>query len=100
MGNCSGGYPSISLHGFFSLVENYESYICLNLQVEVSGGRGRPPTIVDSDEGLGKVLPYHPFFTVLSSCLRHAHVNSFEIYMHTNIKKLFNHLHKDNGVRM
>lgn len=26
------------------------------MQVEVSGGRGKPPTIVDKDEGLGKVL--------------------------------------------
>jgi hypothetical protein len=25
------------------------------MQVEVSGGRGRPSTIVDKDEGLGKV---------------------------------------------
>lgn len=25
--------------------------------VEVSGGRGRPSTIVDKDEGLGKVIP-------------------------------------------
>lgn len=25
------------------------------MQVEVSGGRGRPSTVVDKDEGLGKV---------------------------------------------
>jgi hypothetical protein len=25
------------------------------MQVEVSGGRGKPSTIVDKDEGLGKV---------------------------------------------
>ena len=45
----------------FSLVENYESYIHVNLQVEVSGGRGKPSTNVNSDEGLGKVLPFHSF---------------------------------------
>lgn len=28
------------------------------MQVEVSGGRGRPSTIVDKDEGLGKVNIY------------------------------------------
>lgn len=28
----------------------------LHLQVEVSGGRGKPSTIVDKDEGLGKVI--------------------------------------------
>lgn len=44
-----------------SLVENYKSYVYLNLQVEVSGGRGKPSTIVNSDEGLGKVFTYHPF---------------------------------------
>lgn len=26
------------------------------MQVEVSGGRGKPATIVDKDEGLGKVI--------------------------------------------
>jgi hypothetical protein len=31
------------------------------MQVEVSGGRGRPSTIVDKDEGLGKVI-YVPFW--------------------------------------
>ena len=31
------------------------------IQVEVSGGRGRPSTIVDKDEGLGKVI-YVPFW--------------------------------------
>lgn len=33
----------------------------LLIQVEVSGGRGRPSTIVDKDEGLGKVI-YVPFW--------------------------------------
>ena len=27
----------------------------LYIQVEVSGGRGKPSTLVDKDEGLGKV---------------------------------------------
>lgn len=33
----------------------------LVMQVEVSGGRGRPSTIVDKDEGLGKVIDF-PFW--------------------------------------
>lgn len=37
------------------------------VQVEVSGGRGRPSTIVDKDEGLGKVnlMTYLNFFTCI-----------------------------------
>jgi len=29
------------------------------MQVEVSGGRGKPSTVVDKDEGLGKVRFLH-----------------------------------------
>lgn len=34
------------------------------MQVEVSGGRGRPSTIVDKDEGLGKVSAYKYLYAV------------------------------------
>ena len=35
-------------------LESYETYSGI-MQVEVPGGRGKPATIVDKDEGLGKV---------------------------------------------
>ena len=47
---------------FFSLMTFHGGYSkdIFFVQVEVSGGRGRPSTIVDKDEGLGKVI-YVPF---------------------------------------
>lgn len=55
MGDCFGMdqlvSSSVTLYSFFMDI----TYLIVSLQVEVSGGRGRPSTIVDKDEGLGKV---------------------------------------------
>ena len=36
-------------------VSSLNSHICI-VQVEVSGGRGKPATVIDKDEGLTKVI--------------------------------------------
>ena len=37
------------------MVNFHYEFMVLYIQVEVSGGRGKPSTLVDKDEGLGKV---------------------------------------------
>lgn len=45
------------------------------MQVEVSGGRGRPSTVVDKDEGLGKVKfsPTTETYTIMYLFLCRSH---------------------------
>ena len=52
--------------------------------VEVSGGRGRPSTIVDKDEGLGKVIVVSICFSLLIfMCI---HVSQLSAFEHTDLK--------------
>jgi hypothetical protein len=56
MGNSSGMISDSILSRRKFVVFGIKSISTVNsVQVEISGGRGKPPIIVDKDEGLGKV---------------------------------------------
>lgn len=68
---------------FMALLAEGTKPVTRYVQVEVSGGRGRPSTVVDKDEGLGKVTILSP---ISNTCI--GFTDKAFLFMHVSFLTL------------